>query len=193
MCLQGNEGLGFLSICLDWQYIASTGSPLWYPLQTLMNSLVGYLLCIVLFMAVYYGNIWNSQDFPFLSQLLYDSSSNATVFTEYNTTFILNAKNEIETANVLAQGIPYLTGTYVAYLITSNMGLTATFVHMFLYNWNDLKEAWSFLHPSNLRKLADPSTWKFWKKQDKELYRQQILANPDMDPHYKARIYHYED
>jgi hypothetical protein len=46
----GNEGLGFLSICLDWQYIG--GAPMWLPLQTLMNNLVGYFLCIAIFMSV---------------------------------------------------------------------------------------------------------------------------------------------
>lgn len=37
----GNEGLGFLSICLDWNYIAGFGSPLWLPLQTLTNAFIG--------------------------------------------------------------------------------------------------------------------------------------------------------
>lgn len=39
----GNEGTGFLSLCLDWNYIAGFGSPLWLPLQTLTNSLIGSL------------------------------------------------------------------------------------------------------------------------------------------------------
>lgn len=186
---QGNEGLGFLSLCFDWQYIAGLGSPLWYPLQTLINALVGYLLCIVVFMSIYYGNIWNSQDFPFLSQLLYDSSSNATVFSEYNLTTILNSNNEIEYSALGAQGIPYLTGTYVAYLITSNAGLTATIVHMLLWNFEDIKSGWSFLKPSNLRKLATPSNWIFWKGgKTKEQRQADALADPELDPHYKLMM-----
>jgi len=31
-----------------------------------------------------------------------------------------------------AKGLPYLTGTYIAYLITSNAGLTATLTHVCL-------------------------------------------------------------
>lgn len=185
---QGNEGLGFLSICLDWQYIAGLGSPLWYPLQTLFNSMVGYLLCICVFMGLYYGNIWRAQDFPFLSQLLFDGSSNSTVFTEYNLTAILNSKNEIDTAAVAELGIPYMTPTYIAYLITSNMGLTATFVHMFLWNFEDVKNGWSFLKPSNLMKLRNPENWKFWLPQDKDAHKARILADPEMDPHYKLMI-----
>jgi len=40
----GNEGLGFLSVSFDWQYIASLGSPMWLPLYTLTNSTIGYFL-----------------------------------------------------------------------------------------------------------------------------------------------------
>jgi hypothetical protein len=136
---QGNEGLGFLSISFDWQYIASLGSPMWLPLYTLTNSMIGYLLCIVLFMGIYYGNVWESQNFPFMSQLLFDNSSNSTSFSEYNLTILITPEHEISRAGLEANGIPYLTGTYIGYLITTNMGLTATIVHMFLWNFNDIK------------------------------------------------------
>lgn len=186
---QGNEGLGFLSFCFDWQYIASTGSPLWYPLQTLMNSLIGYLLCIVVFMSVYYGNVWNSQDYPFLSQLLYEGNSNFTTYNEYNLTLILNANNEIDYSALSIQGIPHLTGTYVAYLITSNAGLTATIVHMLLWNREDIKSGWSFMAPSNLKLLLLPSTWMFWKGgKTKEQREADALNDPEIDPHYKLMM-----
>jgi hypothetical protein len=58
----GNEGLGFLSFCFDWQYIASLGSPLWLPLETLTNMYIGYIGCIILFMGLYYGNYWRAQE-----------------------------------------------------------------------------------------------------------------------------------
>ena len=40
----GNEGLGLLSLGLDWQFISS--KPLWTPLATLTNSLFGYIICM---------------------------------------------------------------------------------------------------------------------------------------------------
>lgn len=46
----GNEGLGFLSICFDWNYIAPFFSPLWYPLQTTINTNIGIVGCYILFM-----------------------------------------------------------------------------------------------------------------------------------------------
>lgn len=48
----GNEGLGFLSLCFDWNYIAAISSPLWYPLQTTVNMLIGIIGCYCLFMGL---------------------------------------------------------------------------------------------------------------------------------------------
>ncbi|KAH8884906.1 OPT superfamily oligopeptide transporter [Thozetella sp. PMI_491] len=185
----GNEGLGFLSISFDWQYIASLGSPLWMPLYTLTNSLIGYLLCTILFMGLYYGNIWDSQNFPFLSQLLFDQTSNSTNFVTYNLTAILTPDNEIDVDAVQAVGIPYMTGTYIAYLITTNMGVTATLVHMLLWHYDDIKEGWSFLTVENLKKLLSAETWLFWRNQeDPELHKRKTLADPTKDPHYKLMM-----
>ncbi|KAK3654286.1 hypothetical protein LTR22_010762 [Elasticomyces elasticus] len=109
----GNEGLGMLSVCFDWNYIAGLWSPLWYPLQTLVNMMVGIFGCYVLFMCVYYQNVWRSYDFPFLSQLLFDGSSNSTNYVTYNQSAILNDKFEIDEGKLAQQGLPYLTGTYI--------------------------------------------------------------------------------
>jgi hypothetical protein len=46
----GNEGLGFFSLCFDWNYIAAVSSPMWYPLQTTVNMLIGIIGCYILFM-----------------------------------------------------------------------------------------------------------------------------------------------
>lgn len=184
---QGNEGLGFLSVSFDWQYIASLGSPMWVPLYTLANSFIGYILCIFLFMGIYYGNVWESQKFPFLSQLLYDNSSNATAFLPYNLSLILTPENEINRTGLAEHGIPYLTGTYVAYLITTSMGLTATIVHMFLWNFDDIKEGFFFLRSSELKKLLKPAS--FWKgSKTCDQHQKEVLENPRMDPHYKLMV-----
>jgi OPT family oligopeptide transporter len=184
-----NEGLGFLALSFDWQYIASLGSPLWLPLRTLVNLTIGYLLCIVLFLAVYYGNVWNSYNLPFMSQLLYDGSSNFTNYNPYNLTQILTPENTIDLAAVAANGIPYLTGTYVAYLITTNMGITTSIVHMFLWNYDDLKAGWYFLTWDNLKKMTKPSSWVFWKGGlTKEEHQRETFEDPKLDPHYKTMM-----
>ncbi|OJJ43612.1 hypothetical protein ASPZODRAFT_154463 [Penicilliopsis zonata CBS 506.65] len=185
----GNEGLGFLSFCFDWNYIASLGSPLWLPLYAMTNNFIGYLGCIIVFMAVYYGNIWRSMDFPFLSQLLFYGDSNGTWFHEYNQTLILNSEYMVDAASLKQQGIPYLTGTYVVYLITSNMGLTATFTHMLLWNWEEMKVGWAWAHPQKLKKWLKPETYKFWANQETPEERLARRLNDDtLDPHYRLML-----
>jgi len=134
---QGNEGLGFMSICLDWNYIAGTQSPLWMPLQTLVNGFIGYIGCTIFFMGLYYGNVYRAQDFPFLSQVLFTDASNYTNYAEYNQSMILNSDNTINHEKLEAYGLPWMTATYIGYLITTNMGTTANITHMFLWNFNE--------------------------------------------------------
>ncbi|KAG9516606.1 OPT superfamily oligopeptide transporter, partial [Aureobasidium melanogenum] len=186
----GNEGLGFLSFCFDWQYIASLGSPLWLPLETLTNMCIGYIGCIILFMGLYYGNYWRAQDFPFLAQVLFTGESNGTYYAEYNQTLILNSKMEIDQTLLDAVGPPHVLAksrcNSKAYRI---VGFTATFVHMFLWNYDDIKAGWAWAKPSNLRKLFKSETYRFWQNQEtpaERLARKE--ADPTLDPHYKLML-----
>jgi hypothetical protein len=188
----GNEGLGFLSICLDWNYIAGFGSPLWLPLQTLTNSLIGTLFCVIMFMALYYGNIWSAQDFPFLSQELFNiTGANATFQQVYNQSLILNSDHIIDDSLVQLYGAPWLTSSYVFSLITTNAGFTGNFVHMFLWNYAEIKTGWSFftlssikenLTLANLKYFLTPSTYFFWRNNGKrtEAEKQAFLDDPSI-------------
>lgn len=187
---QGNEGMGFLNICFDWNYIAGFGSPLWMPLQTLTNSFIGYLGGIILSMGLYYSNIWRGMDFPFMSQLLYDGSSNSTNYVPYNETLIMNSDFTIDTDAVDKVGVPYLTATYVNYLITTNASLTATLVHMLLWNYDDVSKAWSWITLDKLKSLLKPSTYFFWKSTGArtEAEKEAIRNDPTIDPHYRLMV-----
>lgn len=70
------------SLSFDWQFITTTC--FYYPLQALTNAFIGWLGCIVLFMGLYYGNIWNAKNFPFLSQQLFSANSTEFLFDVYN-------------------------------------------------------------------------------------------------------------
>ncbi|KAG0650863.1 Oligopeptide transporter 3 [Hyphodiscus hymeniophilus] len=191
---QGNEGLGLLSICLDWNYVAGYGSPLWVPLQTLTNSLIGVLSCMVIFTAVYFTNTWRSQSFPLLSQQLYNGSSNSSHHRTYNITAILNPDLTINDHLVEQVGTPWLAGTYVVFLIANNAGFTANLVHMFLWNYKDIKSGWTMLTIRDLRKILSPSTYMFWKHKGErtEEEKVRIRNNPDIDPHCKVML-EYKD
>src|ERR1700761_7799631 len=135
-----------------------------------------------MFRAVYYGNVWNSRNFPFLSQLLYAKDSTAEKYVQFNQTAILD-KDYIVDSNLLQeQGIPYFTGSFVVYLISTNVAITATFAHLLLFNYHDIKSAWAFAKPSNIVKLFSPSTWMFWKGSSD-------TRDPDSnDPHIKLML-----
>jgi hypothetical protein len=176
----GNEGLGVLELSLDWQYIANP-SPLWYPLNTLNNNFVGYILCIVIFCGVYYGNIWDSLKFPFLSQALFSAESNGTKFVNYNQTEVLDPTDwKVDPVKLTEQGLPYFTGTFAVYLLATNLSITATFSHMLLWNWEDLRTSWQFLKPSNLKNMFSPKSWSkpIWGGED----------DTETDPHYRLML-----
>jgi hypothetical protein len=64
-------------------------------------------------MALWYGNVWRAQDFPFLSQTLFRTESNGTYWKEYDQMAILNADNTINEEKLEAYGLPYMTATYI--------------------------------------------------------------------------------
>ncbi|KAH0827049.1 OPT oligopeptide transporter [Lanmaoa asiatica] len=178
----GNEGLGLLSICFDWQYISGGFNPMTIPLKAQVGSRV-------IFVAVFYNNIWESQNFPFLSQLLF--YENGTV---YDQLLILNSNYEVDPTLLAEQGLPYYAGTWVVYLLGTNLGLAATFTHLLLWNRDDLRDAWSWMAPSNLRKRWQEFrwknvNWKFWKDDG---MREQPKGDEDIDPHY-AQMLKYPD
>jgi hypothetical protein len=181
--------IDLVAFSMDWNYIAPFGSPLWLPLYTLTNEFIGYLGCIIFFMGLYYSNTFNSQNFPFLAQKLFDGASNGTNYISYNQTSILNADFMVDSAKLAEVGTPWLTGSYLGYLITSNMGFTATFVHMLLWNFDDIKHGWAWAKPSNLKKMLKPSSWRFWANAESpEALYERKQNDPHLDPHYKLML-----
>jgi OPT oligopeptide transporter protein len=117
------------------------------------------------------------------------SASTSTSYSVYNQSLILNDKFEIDHEKLDVEGLPYLTATYVAYLITTNMGMTATFVYMLLWNWDDLKAAWNWASPTKLRKLFSAQGLYFWRNQETPEERLRRKENdPEIDPHYKLML-----
>ncbi|KAG1862488.1 OPT oligopeptide transporter protein-domain-containing protein [Suillus subalutaceus] len=181
----GNEGLGLLSICFDWQYISPGVNPMTIPLKAQVSNLLGYLLCMVVFVAVYYNNIWKAQNFPFLSQLLFYENG-----TQYNQTLILNSNYEVDPTLLAEQGVPYYSSTWIVYLLSSNLAsspnaLAATFTHLLLWNWDDMRSAWSWMSLSSIKKTWANFDWKFWRADG---MRTQDVDDEDIDPHYKQML-----
>ncbi|KAG1803724.1 OPT oligopeptide transporter protein-domain-containing protein [Suillus plorans] len=176
----GNEGLGLLSLCFDWQYISGGLNPMTIPLKAQLSSFIGYILCTVVFVAVFYNNIWESRNLPFLAQLLF--YENGTV---YDQTLIMNSNYEVDPTLVAEQGLPFYAGTWIVNLLSTNLALAATFTHLLLWNRDDLSAAWTWINMDTLRSWRTNFDWKFWKHSGER----EVPANTeDLDPHYREML-----
>jgi OPT family oligopeptide transporter len=137
-------------------------------------------------MALFYNNVWKAQSFPFLSQLLFSQESNSTQYVKFNQSAILDDSGVVNETLLMEQGVPYLSATFASYVLTQNLAITATITHLILYNWEDLKSAWSFASFENLKKLFRRDTWIFWRTEKAPEPTEEELAA--MDPHYRLML-----
>lgn len=139
---------------------------------------------MVLFIALYYGGVWRSFDFPFLSQQLFSPNSTSEAFKVYNQSRILSANHELDPAALQREGLPFFATTYAASLLTSNLGVTAAITHIALYNRDTLKKAFGF----------DYRWWFNLLKNPVQNFRNKGTASVDdeTDPHYRAMLAYKE-
>jgi hypothetical protein len=161
----GDEGLGLFSWCMDWQFISGGFSPLFFPMDSLISQGIGICGCIAVFLGVYYGNIWDALNLPFLSQEIFSQTSNVTNPVVWNQTAVIGSDNLINQAALQLQGLPRFAATNAVNLIVTNMSTTAAITHLCLWYWSDIKAAFSMFTPTNLRKLFDFRNWSldFWR------------------------------
>ncbi|TFK71695.1 oligopeptide transporter [Pluteus cervinus] len=156
----GNEGLGFMSVSFDWQYITSTYMSL--PLIQQANSWIGYTFCYLVIMLIYYTNTWNSLAFPMLSTSIF--SSNGSIYDQsavFGTNFQVNqtALEEI--------GLPALTGSNAWANLTANLAIGGLVAHVVFfwsgYARDSFKLAWNRTQPDPhyqaMRKYKEAPGW----------------------------------
>lgn len=139
-----NEGMGILSLCFDWNLIGSAN--LYLPIWTQINENIGICFTYILMPALYYGNIWGtgkSSNIPFMSQALFNQDG-----SEYNQTLILT-DGKFDQAKFDTVGPAYFASTNTLSLITQNMAMGATTVHVFLFYWPEIKPFVMGLNPWN--------------------------------------------
>jgi hypothetical protein len=140
----GDEGLGLFSWCMDWQYISGGYSPLYFPMDSLISQGLGICGCIVVFTACYYGNVWNAQQFPFLSQEIFSETSNASNPVLWNQTLVIGPDNLVNQTAVEQQGLPWFATTYAINILVANMATTAALIHLCLWYPTDMLGAFPF-------------------------------------------------
>ncbi|KAI0071556.1 OPT oligopeptide transporter [Panus rudis PR-1116 ss-1] len=136
-----NEGMGLLAWCFDWNLIGSTC--LYNPIWLQINQDIGIFFTYILMSAVYYGNLWNGKQFPFMSQALFAADG-----SQYNQTALLT-DGRFDPQKYAQLGPAYFSATNALYLITSNLSLGAVVTHVALWHWNDLKPFVQSLNPWN--------------------------------------------
>lgn len=175
----GDEGLGFLSWCMDWEYVGTDMFVL--PLNTLWNQLIGYSICIALTTAIYWGNLWNAKTFPFMSQVLFKEDG-----SEYNQTLILGDDNSVDPALRDAYGLPWFATSNAMSLLVLNIGITAAVVHIICWNWDDIKVLFVWAKPEAMKEwwaeYTENERYKFWKK---STYVEKFPGT-EGDPHFQA-------
>lgn len=132
-----NEGLGLLSVCLDWAYVGGGGSigTLFTPLSTQLSLYAGSAVCMIAFAACYGMNTWNTQNFPFLTQLLYYQNG-----TEYNQLAILNPDFTLNPEKLAQRGLPWYAASQLLFKVSRTMYIGATITHFFLWHARTIYE-----------------------------------------------------
>jgi OPT family oligopeptide transporter len=182
----GNEGLGLMSLSFDWQYI--TTSSLYLPLVTLTNSFIGFVICTALIIGLYYGNVWNARLFPFLSQQLFSQTSNSTHYAIFNQSLILDASNELDTAALDTTGLPFFAASNASYLLTTNLGISATVTHILLWNRAAIKNAFSIPKWSSVKGIMTRGR----NSNNEARENAQPIEIAKLDPHYQQMLVYDE-
>ncbi|KAF8508624.1 OPT oligopeptide transporter protein-domain-containing protein [Hysterangium stoloniferum] len=126
---EGNEGLGLLSLSLDWLYIGSNF--LSYPLVQQgkwTNSWVGIAICYIALSAIYYTNTFNSLRFPLLSTSIFSSDGSI-----YNQTLVFGPTFTLNQTAYEIEGRPFLTGSNVWSNMTQNWAIGGLVAHCLLF------------------------------------------------------------
>ena len=104
--------------------------------------------------------------------------------TVYDQLLILNDKLEVDPALLAEQGLPFYAGTWIVYLLSSNIGMAATFTHLLLWNRSDLRGAWSWLNADTIRQMWSEFNWRIWEAEGKT----EVSPDDDLDPHYREML-----
>ncbi|KAG0051965.1 hypothetical protein BGZ83_003103 [Gryganskiella cystojenkinii] len=142
--LAGSNGLGLGTIALDWSAASYYIQPLVTPWFAQVNILIGFMLVVwVMVPWAYYSNLWNSKNFPILSAGLFREDG-----SEYNKTLILTA-NVLEETKYLAYGPVRMDSFFALTYGVGFAGLTATVVHVILYNGKEMVDRWRSARAEN--------------------------------------------
>ncbi|KAG0358332.1 hypothetical protein BGZ54_010464 [Gamsiella multidivaricata] len=142
--LTGSNGLGIGTIALDWSAASYYVGPLVTPWFAQVNILVGFILVAWIMVPwAYYANLWDSKNYPILSAGLYRGDG-----TPYNKSMILT-NNILDQQKYIDYGPMRMDSFFALTYGVGFAGLTATIVHVVLYNGKEMLQRWRSAREEN--------------------------------------------
>ncbi|KAF9294147.1 hypothetical protein BGZ88_004323 [Linnemannia elongata] len=142
--LTGSNGLGIGTIALDWSAASYYVQPLVTPWFAQVNILIGFILVAwVMVPWAYYSNLWNSKNYPILSAGLFLEDG-----SPYNKSLILE-NNVLSPEKYRAYGPMRMDSFFALTYGVGFAGLTATVVHVVLYNGKEMVARWRSARAEN--------------------------------------------
>lgn len=133
-----NEGLGLFSLSFDWQYVSPfffwvlrpelTGSisiqitslATTMPLSLQVNLAVGFFVCYLAMLGIYYNNVWGSRSLPFMSTTLRSADGSSYPITKVFDGGVLNE------GSLAKYGIPRLSGSFAYAMFMANAAVSTS-------------------------------------------------------------------
>ncbi|KAG0081972.1 hypothetical protein BGZ90_001911 [Linnemannia elongata] len=137
--LTGSNGLGIGVIALDWSAASYYVGPLVTPWFAQVNILIGFILVAwVMVPWAYYQNLWESKNYPILSASLFRTNG-----SYWDKDQVLDpATGHLDPAKYLEYGPMRMDSFFALTYGVGFAGLTATIVHVVLYNGRELVQRW---------------------------------------------------
>ncbi|KAF9134049.1 hypothetical protein BGW39_008268 [Mortierella sp. 14UC] len=135
--LTGAYGLGIGVITLDWSAAAYYVAPLVTPWFAQVNILIGFILVVYVMVPwAYYSNLWESQNYPILSADLFRTNGS------YWIKDMVLENGHLVPEKYVEYGPMRMDSFFALTYGVGFAGLTATVVHVALYNGRELIERW---------------------------------------------------
>ncbi|KAL1305749.1 hypothetical protein AAFC00_007330 [Neodothiora populina] len=130
-------GLGYLPTTFDWSQIAYNGSPLVVPFWAQANVFAGFFTFIAVVAPIlYYTNVWYSAYMPLSGSDTYDNTG-----AVYNATRIVDAAGNLLPDEYAKYSPIFMPVTFAMGYGISFAIMTAVPVHIFLYFYKDIWQA----------------------------------------------------
>ena len=143
--LTGSNGLGIGVIALDWAAASAYVMPLVTPWFAQVNILVGFILVTYIMVPwAYYTNLWGSKNFPIVTAVLFKEDGMA-----YNKSMVLDTAGLLDETAYLAYGPLRMDSFFALTYGVGFAGLTATLVHVALYNGREIVARWKSARHEN--------------------------------------------